>query len=134
MCGAAITTAARRCLSCGEEHVHLVSRGLLRRKIELQLPEGRFFVEYSGDHFGHELVNVSPGRIVRKVSLIWFAPRFDFDVGGRPATIKVRVWPWLAIRSFELHVDGNPLYTEGGLIPRIFRRISSVRDLRIGGS
>jgi hypothetical protein len=61
---------------------------------------------------GYEQVSVRPGTVTRKVSLIWFVPHFDFDVGGRPATINVSVWPWLAIRSFLLRVDGSLMYVE----------------------
>jgi len=47
-----------------------------------------------------------------RVSAIWFIPEFSFTVGSKPALLKVRVWPWFAIRSLELIIDGLSVYSE----------------------
>jgi len=83
----------------------------LRRTVEVVLPEGIFFVEYSGRGV-FDAVWVRPGTAVRKLGVTWFVPYFDFDVGGHPANVEVHVWPWLALRSFVLRLDGKILYTE----------------------
>ena len=112
MCGAAIRVVARRCQSCGETLPRLVRRSRLQRAVEVVLPNGLYAVEYIGSRIGYEVVQVRPGDRVRKTSWLWFVPRFDFEVGGCPAAIEVRVAPWLAIWSFALQIDGVVVYEE----------------------
>ncbi len=71
-------------------------------------------VIYQGRGIGHESVLVDGAVALRLVSFLWFAPRFPFRIGSHDAAIEVRIWPWLAIRSFRLSVDGEAVYSEGG--------------------
>jgi hypothetical protein len=112
MCGATVNVVARRCRSCGEDLTRLVRRSRLQRAIEVRLPDGIHLVEYVGSGFGYELVRVRPGGTIRKTSLLWFVPRFEFDVGGSPAVVEVRVAPWLAIWSFSLSINEIVVYDE----------------------
>ncbi len=76
------------------------------------LPQGIFIVEYVGSGVGYETIQVRPGKAFRKASLLWFVPRFDFDVGGSPAVVEVRVALWFAIHSFSLRVNDVLVYDE----------------------
>jgi hypothetical protein len=91
----------------------LISRGWLRRVIEVPLPDGRHLVEYDGSGLGYEQVSVD-GRVIRKRSWCWFAPRFEFKLGGWPSVVDVEIWPWLTLRSLRLRVGDRVVYAEGG--------------------
>jgi len=112
MCGAAVNAVARRCLSCGEPFVSLVRRSRMRRTIAVTLPEGHYVVEYDGTGVGYETVQVRPGTSVRKLSLTWFVPRFEFDVGGHTGIIEIKVALWFAVRSFDFRIDDILVYSE----------------------
>jgi hypothetical protein len=112
MCGAAIQVVARRCKSCGEVLSRLVRRSRLQRAVEVILPEGTFLVEYIGSRIGYEMVQVQPGKVFRKASLLWFVPRFDFHVGRSAAVVEVRVAPWLAVRFFSLRINDILFYED----------------------
>ena len=116
MCGAVVNAIARCCLSCGEPLVSLVRRSRLRRTIAVTLPEGCFFVEYEGTS-------------VRKLSLTWFVPRFEFDVGGHAGSIEIRVALWLAVRSFDLRIDNILVYTESRTIPPTRRAVWAAEEV-----
>ena len=94
-------------------HATLISWGWLLRQLEVELPEGRFIVTYNGRGFGYESVYVDEQVAEHATSLLWFVPVFVFPLGRRLGTIEVRVWPWLALRSLHLIVDGEVLYAEG---------------------
>jgi hypothetical protein len=51
--------------------------------------------------------------VVKTRPVFWYVPRFDFSLGGLPATVEVRVWPWLTLRAIRLEVGGEVCYTEG---------------------
>jgi hypothetical protein len=65
-----------------------------------------------GSRMGYELVQVHPGKRSHKMSWLWFVPRFEFDVGGHPAVVEVRVAPWLAVWTFSLQIDDIVVYDE----------------------
>ena len=91
----------------------LTKRAFLYRSWEVVTSEGWFKVEYDGRGSGYESVLVQGEVAVKVPSLLWFAPRFEFRVGSLPASLDVRVWPWLALRSVRLTVDGRVAYAEG---------------------
>jgi hypothetical protein len=90
----------------------LIGRGWLRRKIEVSLLDGTHLLEYYGAGLGYEQVSAD-GLVIRKTSLIWFVPRFEFKLGGWPAVLEVRVWPWFTVRSLVLRVGDRVVYAEG---------------------
>src|SRR5687767_9065148 len=99
----------------------------LFREWEVSVPTGHFRIAYSGH--GHtfegggldvvgrsyrfQSVRVDGIIVVKTRRVFWYVPRFDFSLGGLPATVEVRVWPWLALRAIRLHVGGDVCYTEG---------------------
>lgn len=88
----------------------LVKKGWLFRTFELTTREGVYTVTYDGRGMGYESVIVQDK--VMNASSPWFVPEFKFLVGTRSAVIKVKVWPWMAIRKFTLEIDGKLLYAE----------------------
>jgi hypothetical protein len=106
----------------------LICRRWLYRLVEIVLPDGRHVVEYNGKGIGYEQVMVD-FRVIRAPSWYWFVPRFDFEVGGLPARLEVRVWPWLLLRSFVLRVGDEIVYAEGTLEVDV-RRAAEPRDWR----
>jgi hypothetical protein len=90
----------------------LIYRSWLRRAIKVSLPDGPHVVAYDGTGMGFERVSVD-GVVIRKSSFCWFVPRFEFKLGGWPAVVEVRVWPWLLLRSLVLRVGDSIVYAEG---------------------
>jgi hypothetical protein len=90
----------------------LVRRGWLYRALEVDLRGFTHRVIYDGRGFGYEQV-VFDGVVIRGYPRLWFIPRFEFRLGGLPASVEVRVWPWLGIRSLELRLQGVQVYAEG---------------------
>lgn len=91
----------------------LRKKGLLYRCLEVNTGEGKFTVEYNGRGIGHETVFVNGEVASRPPSENWFVPRFKFKIGSADTVLTVRVWPWLAIRSLKLIVEGETVYHEG---------------------
>ena len=69
-------------------------------------------VIYNGRGKGCEYVYVNGEKAAGGRSWLWFVPSFEFHLGNLPAALYVRVWPWLAVRSLKLVVDGQALYEE----------------------
>lgn len=92
----------------------LIQKGWLRRILAVSTADGSYTVEYSGRGAGYETVAVNDEIVAGETSSTWFIPQFEFKVGTKPAVLDVRVWPWMALRSLSLSVDGNVLYSEGG--------------------
>jgi hypothetical protein len=91
----------------------LTKRSWLSRTWEVSTPDGKFTVQYAGKGLGNEKVLVNGRVTVKKSSMFWFVPRFDFALGNDRAVLKVSVWPWLAVRSLLLDVNGQECYREG---------------------
>lgn len=85
----------------------------LVREWDVTTPHGPSVVKYSGWGKGYETVFVNHLIAVRTPSVFWYVPRFDFFVGLTPATVEVRVWPWLALRSIRLSLGNKVCYHEG---------------------
>jgi len=90
----------------------LDEKGWLYRAFEVTTFEGNYRVIYDGRGLGHESVSVNGKFAAGRTSAIWFIPEFSFSVGSIPALLKVRVWPWFAIRSLELIINGEAVYSE----------------------
>jgi hypothetical protein len=90
----------------------LDAKGWLYRAFEVTTHEGTYRVTYNGRGLGHEHVTVNGKFAAGQTSALWFIPEFSFRVGSTPAMLKVRVWPWFAIRSVELIIDGQSVYSD----------------------
>jgi hypothetical protein len=99
--------------SPGEVRAELAKARWLYRAIQVETPEESFLFEYNGWGLGYETVSVNGQAASRETGVFWFAPRFKFFVGDRLAVVRVRVWPWLTLRSLELFIDGWCVYAEG---------------------
>jgi hypothetical protein len=92
--------------------VTLEEKSWLYRAFEVVTTGGVYRVTYNGRGLGYESVTVNEEVAARQVSVMWFVPEFCFSIGSTQAIVKVKVWPWLAIRSFELIIDGESVYSE----------------------
>jgi hypothetical protein len=90
----------------------LDDKGWLYRAFEVTRPEGIYRVIYNGRGLGHESVTVNGKFAAGQTSALWFIPEFRFAIGSSSALLKVRVWPWFAIRSLELIINGEAVYSE----------------------
>ena len=91
----------------------LIAKHWLVRGFEITTKEGFFYVVYYGQGDGYEQVVVNNEVVCKKKTTWWYAPEFNFLIGSMPATIQIRVWAWLAIRSFSLNVGDHQVYFEG---------------------
>lgn len=91
----------------------LIAKHWLVRGFDVTTREGTFYVVYFGQGSGYEKVVVNNEVVCKKKTVWWYAPEFKFSVGSIPATIQIRVWAWLAIRSFSLDIGGQRVYFEG---------------------
>jgi hypothetical protein len=85
----------------------------LSRVWEVPTPDKVFVVEYVGRVPGYEAVLVDGSVVAKKMSWIWFIPRFEFSLQGIPGVLEVRVWPWFTIRSMRLVIADQISYEEG---------------------
>ena len=90
----------------------LIKRAWLLREWQVRTPGGVFLVLYSGRGLGFESVSVN-GVIAQRRTHIWFVPRFEFRLGILPATVDIRVRPWLRLHAARLVVGGTVLHSEG---------------------
>lgn len=91
----------------------LVTKRWLIRGFEVSMLSGVYDVVYYGQELGYECVLVNGNVVNKKNSYLWYVSEFQFHIGDLPAKIKIRVWPWLTIRSFTLEIAGNVVYQEG---------------------
>jgi hypothetical protein len=93
----------------------MIRARLVRRKgfsaeLEVEADGKTHLVEYVGGRLGWEGVKVD-GELVKKTkSLYWFVPRFPFKLGSRPAEMRVRVWPWVSLRSLDMLVEERVVF------------------------
>jgi len=85
----------------------------LYREWEVSSPAGRFRVVYSGRGSGFESILIDDVIVVKTTSVFWFVQKFEFSIGGLPATVEVRVWPRMTLRAIRLTVGDEVCYSEG---------------------
>ena len=85
----------------------------LLREWDVTTPAGTFVVTYSGRGQAYESVAVNGKVVVKTRSSVWFVPRFDFQLGLLPASVEVRVWPWLLLRAVRMCIADEVCYSEG---------------------
>ena len=92
--------------------VTLLHRARLLRRVSIHAETSAFELEYNGKGFGYESVRIDGETKIRSFSLFWFVPHFEFSHDGHSIEVDVKVWPWLKIKGFRIHVDGHLLYSE----------------------
>jgi hypothetical protein len=97
----------------GTVSARLIGKRWLYREFDVRTPRGGYTVIYYGRGLGYECVLVNDEVVDKKDSYFWYVPEFRFKIDDLPAVIKVRVWPWLILRSFILEVGGKEVYHEG---------------------
>ena len=90
----------------------LLGNGPIGRSFHVVTKDGVFEVVYNGKGTGYEEVTVNGEIACRMPSLLWYVPKFDFDIGGAHAQINVKVSPLLQISSFNLIVGEAEIYSE----------------------
>ena len=99
----------------------LVNKGWLYRKLETSIKDKTLEIEYSGKGLGSEMLAVNGNEIKLLSAGIWYIPKFDVDFDGCSVKVEIRVWPWLALRSFVVSVDDKTIYREGQKLYEISR-------------
>lgn len=90
----------------------LVAKERVYRAIEVDAGSEIFNVEYAGMGDGYECVLVNGEVVAFLRTIFWYQPQFRFRIGNLPATIKVKFWPWMHLRSISLEIDGRIVYSE----------------------
>ena len=91
---------------------NLMEKRWLWRSFHVVTNEGVYEVIYNGKGTGYEEVTVNGETACRMSSVLWYVPRFDFNIGSAAAQINVKVSPLLQIVSFDLSVSGTEIYSE----------------------
>ena len=90
----------------------LIEKKWLYRSFTVLTNEGVFDVEYDGNGMGYEEILVNGEIAIRKPSVWWYVPRFDFDLGSHKARVDVSISMFMQIKSFSLSVNGSDVYAE----------------------
>jgi hypothetical protein len=94
----------------------LVASGLLYRRVLVEAPV-EATIEFNGRSAIRDTVSVDGRVVAAKISWWRITPRLDFVLPARdtmiPVTVEVRMWPWLAMRGFRIHMAGQVVYAEG---------------------
>jgi hypothetical protein len=85
----------------------------LTRSLEITIDGRRSFIKYFGNGSGFEAILVNNELACKKRGIIWFVPRFEFNVDEHMAVLEVRVGLLFKIRSVRLSIDGLKVYEEG---------------------
>ena len=89
----------------------LLKKSWLYRRIGLLFPDGGVTIEYDARQ-PYDRVLVNGQLAVSVLSVVWFVPRFAFNIGPRRATIDVRINWLLRVKFFELKVEEHSVYVE----------------------
>ena len=91
---------------------NLLEKRRLSRDLSVITPEGVFDVKYNGNGMGYEEVLVDGKTAKRTISIWWYVPRFEFNIGNQTAVVNVGVSPLLKIKRFKLQINGETVYSE----------------------
>jgi hypothetical protein len=109
----------------------LLESGMLRRVLKARVDSEYYIVAYEGNKLGYEQIRVNGKVVTWKRSWLWFVPRFEFLLGSRAASVDVQVWPWFAIKGFQLILGDEIAYKEGRPTKSPLPRQFSLRALLI---
>ena len=90
----------------------LIEKKWLFRSFTVLTNEGVFDVIYDGNGMGYEEIIVNGEIAIRKPSIWWYVPYFEFDLGSHQARVDVGVSILMKIKTFSLSVNGNEIYYE----------------------
>lgn len=88
----------------------LLEKKWLYRKFLLSIDGNSYYVEYHGRGAGYEYIALDGNVVDGGTSQPWFIPSFSFDIEQHKIVLNVRVWPWLAIKSLKISVDGIEVF------------------------
>ncbi len=88
-------------------------RRWVKRGIEIHSADKVIPIRYSGRGIGTEKLVIADQEIVAHSPYGWFVPHFEAQVGDDRVVVRVGVWPWLALRSFLIDINGETVYAEG---------------------
>lgn len=91
---------------------NLLDKSRLTRSLSVITDEGVFDVTYDGKGLGYEEVLVNGETAKREISIWWYVPRFEFELGNLSAVVNVGVSPLCKIKRFDLTVNGKTVYSE----------------------
>jgi hypothetical protein len=91
---------------------NLIEKRRLSRDLSVVTSEGVFDVKYDGKGMGYEEILVDGKTAKRTVSVWWYVPRFEFNIGNQIAVVNVGVSPFLKINRFNLEINGETVYSE----------------------
>ncbi len=91
---------------------NLLEKERLTRSLSVITHEGVFDVVYDGNGLGYEQVLVDGETAKRTISIWWYVPKFEFNIGNQNAVVKVCVSPFLKISRFSLMVGDETVYSE----------------------
>jgi hypothetical protein len=91
---------------------NLIDKRRLTRDLSVVTSEGVFDVKYNGNGMGYEEILVDGKTAKRTISIFWYVPRFEFNIGNQMAVVNVGVSPLLKIKKFDLEINGQTVYSE----------------------
>ena len=103
----------------------LLTKGWLKREIKISGCEEA--ITYSGRGIGTEKVCIGESEFVSQSEYDWFVPEFDFEHNDSHYNVQVRVWPWIALRSLEVHQNERLIYSEGGKPYKVTRTTETIQ-------
>ncbi len=105
----------------------LLAKGLLYRRISIAAPV-EATLEFHGRSY-LDVVRINGIVVAWKISWWRITPQLDFllPVGESlvPGRVSLRVWPWLAFRSFRVEIAHRVVYVEPPSVLRVHKRLFS---------
>ena len=93
--------------------VFITSQGWLKKTIEIEMINRSVQIDYSGRTFKFGSAYIDGVPLEADKSTFWFTPKFETLLDGNRYEIEIRVWPWLAVRSFSVSVNEKRVFLEG---------------------
>lgn len=91
-------------------YAELLESGWMHRRWWIQTPKAVRAVEYTGQGWNWDGVDVD-GDLVAQDKSTWLrAQRLSFDLDGQQAQLVVHKWPWFCVRRVRLTLEGSPVF------------------------
>jgi hypothetical protein len=92
--------------------IDCVKKSWLRRIFNVEIDGQTYQLEYYGRGGGYEHVILNGLVVAGGRSWLWYIPHFEFAIEEKLCILKVRVWPWMRLRSLSIEIDGEIVHTE----------------------